>query len=68
MTELTRINESVHVSCLIICLKEEDVDAVVLNKHAATVEGSIGTTQSRVKMADDCLASEHFVLQEYTNL
>ena len=43
------------------------MDAVVLNTLTAIVEGSVGTIQSRVRMAYDDLAMAHFVLHEYTD-
>ena len=68
MIELTRTNDTVFLSWLTMRLEEEDVDAVVLDTHAAVVEGSIGAIQRRVMVADNDLARARLVLQEGANL
>jgi hypothetical protein len=53
MKELLRTNNAVFLSWVTALLRSEGVDAVVLDTHAAAVEGSISAIQRRVMVADD---------------
>ncbi len=48
MVELFRTNDPVLISYIAAVLKDEAIDAVVLDKHTSILEGSIGAIQQRV--------------------
>ncbi len=48
MVELFRTNDPVLISYIVAVLKDEAIDAVVLDKHTSILEGSIGAIQQRV--------------------
>ena len=56
MKELVRTNDAVRLSWLQAVLAEADIEAIVLDLHTSSVEGSIGAIQRRLMVAD----SDHF--------
>jgi hypothetical protein len=53
MKELLRTNNAVFLSWITALLRSEGIEPVVLDTHAAAVEGSISAIQRRVMVADD---------------
>jgi hypothetical protein len=53
MKELLRTNDAVFLSWVTAMLRGEGLEAVVLDAHAAAVDGSIGAVQRRVMVIDD---------------
>lgn len=52
MKELVRTNDPVLISWLTVALRDQAIEAVVLDTHTAILEGSIGAIQRRVMVAD----------------
>lgn len=53
MVELLRSNDPVLVSWVVAFLKDQGVEAVVLDQHMSVLEGSINALSRRVMVADD---------------
>jgi hypothetical protein len=53
MRVVATTNNAVRLSFLLALLRDGGVDAVVLDAHAAAVEGSIGAIPRRVAVPDD---------------
>ena len=64
MIELIRTNDLVLISYLVSVLKDEDIDAVVLDEHTSILEGSIGAIQRRVVVLEEDLAAAKQVVRD----
>ena len=53
MRELLRTNDTVWISWILALLRDDGVEAVVLDANASIVEGSIGAIQRRVMVLDE---------------
>ncbi|WP_025899308.1 putative signal transducing protein [Sneathiella glossodoripedis] len=54
MIELFRTNDPVLISYIVAILKDEQIEAIVLDEHTSVLEGSIGAIQRRIVVrADD---------------
>jgi len=64
LIELIRTNDLVLISYLVSVLKDEDIDAVVLDEHTSILEGSIGAIQRRVVVLEEDLAAAKQVVRD----
>jgi hypothetical protein len=64
MKELLRTNNAVFLSWVTAMLRAEGLEPVVLDTHAAAVEGSIGAIQRRVMVADEQHARARRILED----
>lgn len=64
MKELTRTNDPVLLSWLLMRLSERGIEAVVLDAHASVIEGSISAIQRRVMVDDSDFCRGQGVLDE----
>jgi len=64
LIELIRTNDLVLISYLVSVLKDENIDAVVLDEHTSILEGSIGAIQRRVVVLEEDLAAAKQVVRD----
>ncbi len=64
MVELIRTNDLVLISYLVSVLKDEEIDAVVLDEHTSILEGSIGAIQRRVVVLEEDLIAAKQVVRD----
>ncbi|MEH6475038.1 MAG: DUF2007 domain-containing protein [Sneathiella sp.] len=64
MVELIRTNDLVLISYLVSVLKDEEIDAVVLDEHTSILEGSIGAIQRRVVVLEEDLIAAKRVVRD----
>lgn len=49
LRELTVVEDPVFLSCLVSCLRQEDIEPVVLDRHtSAALGGAVGAIRARV--------------------
>ncbi|MGB1547824.1 MAG: DUF2007 domain-containing protein [Alphaproteobacteria bacterium] len=64
MKELLRTNDPVFLSCLMARLKDEAIEAIVLDSHMSILEGSANAIPRRVMVADDDFSRAQTILEE----
>jgi len=64
VVELIRTNDLVLISYLVSVLKDEEIDAVVLDEHTSILEGSIGAIQRRVVVLEEDLIAAKQVVRD----
>ncbi|MBE7637900.1 DUF2007 domain-containing protein [Sneathiella sp. P13V-1] len=64
MKELIRANDPVLISYLVAVLKDEGIDAVILDEHTSILEGSIGAIQRRVVVAEEDLERAKVIVED----
>ena len=64
MKELIRANDPVLISYLVAVLKDEGIDAIVLDEHTSVLEGSIGAIQRRVVVAEEDLDRAKVIVED----
>ena len=64
MKELLRTNNAVFLSWVTAVLRAEGIDPIVLDAHAAAVEGSIGAIQRRVMVTDEHHARARRIVED----
>lgn len=63
MEELLRSNDPVLISYVTALLKDQRIEAVVLDMHTSIVEGSIGVLPRRIMVAGDDAARARRILE-----
>lgn len=53
MVELLRTNDVVRLSWLVALLADHGIEAIVLDSHTSTIEGSIGAIPRRLMVSED---------------
>jgi hypothetical protein len=64
MQVLVRTNDPVRITFLRALLRDAGIEALVLDEHASSMDGSIGAVPRRLMVADDDLAAARAVLAE----
>jgi hypothetical protein len=64
MKELLRTNNAVFLSWVTALLRSEGLEPIVLDAHAAAMEGSISAIQRRVMVADEEHTRARRILEE----
>jgi len=64
LVELFRTNDPVLISYVVAVLKDEGINAVVLDEHTSILEGSIGAIQRRLVVAEADLAAAREILED----
>ena len=64
MIELFRTNDPVTISYIVAVLKEEGIEAIVLDQHTSILEGSIGAIQRRVVVLEEDEAAARRILAD----
>ncbi|MBB4287449.1 DUF2007 domain-containing protein [Roseospira goensis] len=65
MRELTVVEDPVFLSYLLACLRQEDIEATVLDRHtSAALGGAVGAVRARVWVAADHFARARWVLAQ----
>ena len=64
MKELLRTNNAVFLSWVTALLRSEGLEPIVLDTHAAAMEGSISAIQRRVMVADEQHARARRILED----
>ncbi|MDF2366823.1 DUF2007 domain-containing protein [Sneathiella sp.] len=64
MKELIRCNDPVLISYIVAILKDEGIDAVVLDEHTSILEGSIGAIQRRIMVIEEDHAAAQQILED----
>ncbi|MGC8476576.1 MAG: DUF2007 domain-containing protein [Acetobacteraceae bacterium] len=64
MTVIARSNDPVRLSFLIALLEDAGIAAMLLDRHASTMDGSIGAVPRRIAVADIDAARARQVLAE----
>lgn len=64
MVELIRTNDPVLISYLVSVLKDEDIDAIVLDEHTSILEGSIGAIQRRIVVRQEDLYLARKIIED----
>ncbi|MCC3305506.1 DUF2007 domain-containing protein [Sneathiella sp. HT1-7] len=62
MKELIRCNDPVLISYIVAVLKDEQIEAIVLDEHTSILEGSIGAIQRRIMVTEDDHAAAQQIL------
>ena len=64
MVELLRSNDVVLLSWVSALLKDSGIEAIVLDQHMSTMEGSIGALPRRVMIHDDDAMAARRLLEQ----
>ena len=64
MIELIRSNDPVLVSWIMALLKDQGVEAIVLDQHMSVLEGSINALARRIMVADEDAGEARSLLAE----
>ena len=64
LVELFRTNDPVLISYIVAVLKDEGIEAVVLDEHTSILEGSIGAIQRRVVVSPEDESAARVVLED----
>ncbi len=64
MIELLRSNDPVTVSWVMALLKDQGVEAIVLDQHMSILEGSINALARRIMVVDEDAAEARSILAE----
>jgi hypothetical protein len=62
--ELIRCNDPVLISYIIAVLKDERIEAIVLDEHTSILEGSINAIQRRIMVAEADHAAAQQILED----
>jgi hypothetical protein len=62
--ELIRCNDPVLISYILAVLKDEGIEAVVLDEHTSILEGSINAIQRRIMVAEADHAAAQVILED----
>jgi hypothetical protein len=63
MIELLRTNDLVHLSWASAVLRSHGIEPLLLDHHAAAIEGSIGAIPRRLMVADDDASRARWILE-----
>lgn len=64
MEELLRANDPVLISYLVSVLKDEGIEAIVLDEHTSILEGSIGAIQRRIMVPSDMIGRARQIAED----
>ncbi len=64
MIELFRTNDPVLISYVVAVLKDEGINAIVLDEHTSILEGSIGAIQRRLVVPEADLDAAREILND----
>jgi len=63
MTELLRSNDLVHLSWVSAVLRSHGIEPLLLDQHAAAIEGSVGAIPRRLMVADEDASRARWILE-----
>ena len=64
MKELIRCNDPVLISYILAVLKDEGIEAIVLDEHTSILEGSINAIQRRIMVTEEDHAAAQVILED----